>query len=366
MSSPNSYKIYQPSASDISAITKMHNDNLKTQQKTFYYTQILNATQNPFFIAVDSEGKLLGYIAAKVEHYKSQVKIVALVAESENSQIMAKLLAKVIKASDKLGAKEIIITLRESSKTASKVLADKKFTKMADGKYKDGENKFKFVRINQEGKNYLVRSYGGYRRDIKPLPKPKEGYFRIVKAKPSNMMQVKDMHNKNLKKQREISYFTKILNMKNSVFYVALDSNKTVVGYVCCRPERKQGFIEGAFTRLNLVSIGVDEKWRGLGIARRLINVVLEKATENSNIEKVYGHVRGSNKSALALYKKAGFNVKKVGIYKDDKDTKYEFYKRIRFPSLTPYFIKYRTPAMWFGFGLIAHEVVHAFRKYEE
>lgn len=97
MSSPNSYKIYQPSASDISAITKMHNDNLKTQQKTFYYTQILNATQNPFFIAVDSEGKLLGYIAAKVEHYKSQVKIVALVAESENSQIMAKLLAKVIK-----------------------------------------------------------------------------------------------------------------------------------------------------------------------------------------------------------------------------------------------------------------------------
>lgn len=365
MSSPNAYKIYQPSATDISAITKMHNDNLKTQQKTFYYTQILNTTQNPFFIAVDSEGKLLGYIAAKIEYYKSQVKIVALVTENENSQLMNKLLTKVIKASDKIGAKEIIITLRESSKTASKVLEDKKFTKTDDGKYNDGENKFKFVRKNQEGKNFLVRNYAGYRRETKPLPKPKEGYFKIVKAKPSNMTQVKGMHNKNLKKQREITYFSKILNMKNSVFYVALDSNKTVVGYVCCRPERKQGFTEGAFTRLNLVSIGVDEKWRGLGIARRLINVVLEKATENPNIERVYGHVRGSNKSALGLYKKAGFNVKKEGIYKDDKDTKYEFYKRIRFPSLAPYFIKYKTPAMWFGFGLIAHEVVHAFRKYE-
>ena len=159
--------------------------------------------------------------------------------------------------------------------------------------------------------------------------------------------------------KREISYFTNIMDKRDSIFLVALDSNSQVVGYIACRPERKKGFKTGPLTRLNFVSMAVDEKYRGWGIAKALIKDMIVEAKELPNMEMIYGHVRGKNRGARKLYRRMGFRHRKIGYYEDDGDSKYRLFKRIRLPSIKPYFKKYKNEIIWFGVGVTAHEVIH-------
>jgi len=166
-------------------------------------------------------------------------------------------------------------------------------------------------------------------------------------------------------KQRENKYFNRLAEFDPCYFWVAADSNDDLIGYAVARPQRIPGLKKGPYTRLNFVSMAVEENWRGLGIAQLLIDDLFTAAKKNKNIEYVYGHVRGSNTIALLLYQKMGFGLKRIGTYEDDDVAKVLLIRRFRFPSLRPYWLKYGEYVKWFTAGAVAHEVIHAVRDYD-
>ena len=65
-----------------------------------------------------------------------------------------------------------------------------------------------------------------------------------------------------------------------------------------------------AFDEGNLVSIGVDEAYRGLGIARELLDISYDMALSRG-VTSINLEVRPSNEAAISLYESEGFE--KVG-----------------------------------------------------
>ena len=359
-------KLYEPSLLDVASMLKMHNANFKTKQDTKYYTALVNDANNPFWIVIDEKNsELLGFVATRIEFNKSIMNIVSITEKSNITGVLSILINKVIKDAKIIQVGTIITNSRESSTEVREALKGAGFIEKENGKFKDGEIKFQYTMQMKKGKRYITKGYGKKRTNQKPLPPPKDGYYVIKDAKSIDISSVTTMHNKFLAKKREESYCRTKLNAKDGSFLVALDSNKQVAGYITCRPERKLGFTKGPYTRLNLVSIGVGEEYRGWGIATSLIDKIVERAKKFPNIEFIYGHVRGKNKSAIKLYKKLGFNLKKIGNYKDDKDDKYEFKLRLRYPSIKPYLTKYQEPILWVSVGIMAHEAIHLVRNYE-
>jgi len=359
-------KLYEPTLLDVDAITKLHNETFKTKQKKSYYNTLVNEANNPFWIVVDVENdELLGFIATRVDYQKSVMNIVSIAEVKDMQGGMPLLLKKVIKDAKIIQVSQIVSTCRESSVLVRDALKNAGFSETKAGTFKDGEEKYKYTLNMKKGKMYIRKEWNKKRTNLKPLPPPKDRQFIIKDAKSSDIKQVTQMHNKFLKKQREESYFRNKLSAKDGAFLVALDSNKQVAGYITCRPERRKGFTKGPYTKLNIVSIGVGESYRGWGIAKALLNKIIERAKKFPSIEIIYGHVRGKNKPAIRLYKKMGFKLKKVGVYADDKDTKYEFSLRLRYPSIKPYLSKYQEPIIWFAVGVMAHEVIHLVRNYE-
>ena len=359
-------KLYEPTSREVDEILKMHNDNFKTQQKKQYYSTLVSNATNPFWLAVNVDNdELLGFIATRIDYQKSLINIVSITERKDVEGVLSLLLRKVIKDAKVIKVAEINTQSRASSKELRNALTELGFTESKNGNFKDGEEKFQYQLKMKKGKHYLSKPYGKKRTNIKPLPTPKKGYYKIRDAKSSDVGEVTVMHNKFLAKKREESYFRNKLNAKDGAFLVAIDSNGSVAGYIACRPERKAGFTKGPYTRLNLVSIGVGEEYRGWGIAKGLIAKIIERAKKFPTIEFIYGHVRGKNISARKLYKRMGFKLKKIGKYKDDKDDKYEFYLRLRLPSVKPYLVKYQQPIIWFAVGVMAHEAIHLVRNYE-
>ena len=362
-------KLYQPTSNDVYEILKMHNANFKTQQKPAYYSSLIADASNPFWMVVNTQsGELLGYLATRINIQESMITIVAMAESEKITGTLPLLLENTIKDAKKIKARSIITHTRESSTDVRKALIEFGFKESESGKFKDGENKFKYVLNLKGGSKFLlnpnIRKHGQKRTNTKPLPKPVEGEYKIRDAKSKDIGAVTNMHNAFLAKKREESYFRNKIDAKDGSFLVATDSNGSVAGYIACRPERKAGF-KGPYTRLNLVSIGVGKQYRGWGIAKGLISKIVERAKKFPNIEFIYGHVRGKNTSAIRLYKKMGFRLKKIGGYKDDKDDKYEFYLRLRLPSIKPYVVKYQDTIKWFTVGVLAHEAIHLVRNYE-
>ena len=359
-------KLYEPTSREVDEILKMHNDNFKTQQKKQYYSTLVSNATNPFWIAVNADNdELLGFIATRIDYQKSIINIVSMTERRDVQGVLSLLLKKVVKDAKVIKIAEITTQSRSSSTEIRDALKNIGFTESKNGKFKDGEVKYQYQLQMKKGKKYLMKPYGKKRTNIKPLPTPKKGYYKIRDAKSSDVGEVTIMHNKFLAKKREEVYFRNKLNAKDGAFLVAIDSNGSVAGYITCRPERKAGFTKGSYTRLNLVSIGVGEEYRGWGIAKGLIAKIIERAKKFPTIEFIYGHVRGKNISARKLYKRMGFKLRKIGKYKDDKDDKYEFYLRLRFPSVKPYLVKYQQPIIWFAVGVMAHEAIHLVRNYE-
>ncbi|KAI7859328.1 acyl-CoA N-acyltransferase [Circinella umbellata] len=83
--------------------------------------------------------------------------------------------------------------------------------------------------------------------------------------------------------------------------------NDVCVGAVCCRKET-----HGDETQLYMMTLGVLEAYRKLGLGGRLLKHILEHASEFSSINL---HVQITNESALNFYKKNGFEV--IGTEKD-------------------------------------------------
>ena len=139
---------------------------------------------------------------------------------------------------------------------------------------------------------------------------------------------------------------------------MAADSNDDMVGYAICRPERLKGLKKGPYTKLNFVSMAVKDGWRRLGISRGFIRHIFHAIEESPNIQYIYGHVRGTNTNAIALYRSVGFRLRRGGKY-EDGDNKMLLMKRYRLPAIYPYWLKYGDYIKWFTAGAIAHEAIH-------
>lgn len=90
-------------------------------------------------------------------------------------------------------------------------------------------------------------------------------------------------------------------HLKNNLLYLSeLDGN--IVGYVLVLIKRKSA---------KLYSIGVDETHRGKKIANELLESVF-KELATLGFENILLEVRVDNYGAISLYKKRGFEIKKI------------------------------------------------------
>ncbi len=89
----------------------------------------------------------------------------------------------------------------------------------------------------------------------------------------------------------------------NTVFIVA-KHGETVAGYAALMCILDEG---------NLVSIGVDEGFRRMGVASELMDILYEQGWKRG-VRSIHLEVRKSNQKAISLYEKQGF--KQSGIRK--------------------------------------------------
>lgn len=100
-------------------------------------------------------------------------------------------------------------------------------------------------------------------------------------------------------------------HIKHNCLYVA-EIEEKIVGYVLVLIKRKKA---------KLYSLGVDDRFRGQGISTQLLKRALDEVVA-LGFEKMLLEVRTDNKSALALYKKFGFQTikKEARFYRDGCD----------------------------------------------
>ncbi len=95
-------------------------------------------------------------------------------------------------------------------------------------------------------------------------------------------------------------------------FYVAVDANGKIVGYVMSRAEYGQGFVVPGFvTKGHIISIAVLPEYRRRGIGSSLLQRAMESLRDKYRCSEVYLEVRVSNTPAIKLYEKHGFRVVK-------------------------------------------------------
>jgi ribosomal-protein-alanine N-acetyltransferase len=89
-----------------------------------------------------------------------------------------------------------------------------------------------------------------------------------------------------------------------SYFAVVLDRGAEIMGYAIISAVAAEGHI------LNLC---IDKDWRCMGYGQQLLDYLMEYA-EDIGIERMFLEVRPSNKAALHLYDRSGFN--RLGVRK--------------------------------------------------
>ncbi|MBC7129749.1 ribosomal protein S18-alanine N-acetyltransferase [Candidatus Bathyarchaeota archaeon] len=105
--------------------------------------------------------------------------------------------------------------------------------------------------------------------------------------------------------------------------FIVAEENGEVVGYIMCRIEiglSNYGF-GGFIKKGHIVSIAVLPGYRRKGIGEALIRRAME-GMRKYNAKQCFLEVRVTNTPAINLYKKMGFEVKKVirGYYSDGED----------------------------------------------
>lgn len=97
----------------------------------------------------------------------------------------------------------------------------------------------------------------------------------------------------------------------NTIFVVARCKDETI-GYAAVMCVLDEG---------NLVSIGVHNDFREMGIASELLDIVYDMAHERG-VTSINLEVRTSNEAAIALYEKHGFvqNGRRKDFYRDPKE----------------------------------------------
>ena len=125
-------------------------------------------------------------------------------------------------------------------------------------------------------------------------------------------------------------HYTKyfILNISQrfpKAFFVA-QVDKEIIGYIMCRIETGLSMIKkfNIAKKGHIISIAVLPNYRRMGIGKALISKILQVSLPTYNAEECYLEVRPSNKEALLLYRKFGFEqVKVINHYYRDGESAY-------------------------------------------
>lgn len=104
--------------------------------------------------------------------------------------------------------------------------------------------------------------------------------------------------------ERTIEFVTSGIAANVSQFVALIDDR--IVGWADIFPDKS-----AAMTHSGSLGIGVVSEYRGRGIGKMLLVSCVKKAQENG-ISRIVLHVRADNESAVALYKKVGFQTEGV------------------------------------------------------
>lgn len=256
-----------------------------------------------------------------------------------------------------------------------------KVKRFKNGMYKDGESKILILMRLMGKKKFKIFDDLNSVGDIEELLKkgnPQTKSFYVVKKpvfengdykiydelKYLDIAELVELHNDNMIKQRESSYFKKIIDKNKSVFLVAKDNKGKIVGYILTRPEYSPFIDSGLYNVMNFVGIVVSPSMRGKGLGRKLINMMEKRVKKMNQFEYIYGHVRFSNKSAKRLYKKMGYSLFPIGRYKDTKEIKYRLFKRLKRPDFSRSLKTHKKEIMVGLSLLLGHELIHLIREY--
>jgi len=123
---------------------------------------------------------------------------------------------------------------------------------------------------------------------------------RAVKTDTYEIMTVEtECFKENAFSKSSINYY-----IKHKRIFVAIDEFNGIAGYLCVSPVSKSG-------RQRIYSLAVRERYRGYGIAKRLMEI----AECNTKATELYLEVDSLNKPAIFLYQKLGYEI--FGIYED-------------------------------------------------
>ena len=150
-----------------------------------------------------------------------------------------------------------------------------------------------------------------------------EQVFRIREASAADLTKVIMINRRCLPENYTYFFFNSILQNYPRTFLVA-EVDGDIAGYIMCRVER--GFSK--LSKLNLtrvghvISIAVLPEYRRRGIAKALLTRAMKVLKEEYGCEEVYLEVRVSNRPAISLYRKLGFDVVKISrrYYVDGED----------------------------------------------
>ncbi|MEM1620073.1 MAG: ribosomal protein S18-alanine N-acetyltransferase [Fervidicoccaceae archaeon] len=148
------------------------------------------------------------------------------------------------------------------------------------------------------------------------------GLFKIRRASLEDLPAVIEINRSSLPENYPFYFFREHLENWPEAFLVAEIEGK-VVGYVMCRVEVGFGHLNKVpMRRGHVISLAVAERYRRLGIGTALMKEAIEALKNVYKAREVYLEVRVSNKPAISLYEKLGFEVTRriPAYYHDGED----------------------------------------------
>lgn len=128
----------------------------------------------------------------------------------------------------------------------------------------------------------------------------------IEKAQACDLREIADTEKEIFSTPWSLKSITDTFENENNCFFAAKDiESGETAGHICLETVLDEG---------TLTSVAVREKYRGKGIAKRLMDAFMDEAKKR-NISFIYLEVRASNIPAISLYEKYGFE--KVGTRKN-------------------------------------------------
>jgi len=388
------FRVRDVNEKDIEAIANIYKTIYLSKPKKEYFDYFLKMKEVPFLVAELEDKTIIGYQASRINELKSKLYIasIGVLPEYSTSDVQGAMISIMGDYSKDNRIKFIGTHIRGTNTLLRLQFKDKGFYEKLDGKFKNNDDKYLYMKeyvytgtpksdnfkVNRRMPEPFKWGYFGAAKPKVKLPPAEKGVYTISsKVEYLDLPTITKLHNKYMGKNRDTDYFHKIYRNKNNPIFVVRDSNKTVVGFLAARLQTKPIYKvsdgkkimsqtpDGRKNRLNFISMAVGEDWRGMGIAKQLIQELYDFANKNKHIEAIFGHVRESNISAVGLYRKMGFKVKVIGYYEDTKELKYQIYKRIRLPDIKPFLRRHKTKAAYTAYFVMLHELLHSVRDYK-